>query len=150
LIGFFSACKSLFDAGSICLTELHHLNLADREQDMAKGRFWTALQSSSPKSFARFKAFRSICDEIVQWRDASVHRSTPLVVVHSSGPPESARPGAIRIRMVADPNARIERIIDTPKDVLWLDPLHLHEVWRPHLVSFCDALCSEIQESLQP
>jgi hypothetical protein len=55
-----------------------------------------------------------------------------------------------RIRMVADPNARIERIIDTPREVLWLEPLQLHEAWRPHLGSFCGALCSEIKGSLQP
>src|SRR6185436_9250962 len=61
LVGFFSACKSLFDAGAICLTELHRLNLGHREQDMAKGRFWTALQNTSPRSFTRFNTFRSTC-----------------------------------------------------------------------------------------
>ena len=36
-VGLFSTCKSLFDAGAICLTELHSLRLASKEQDMAKG-----------------------------------------------------------------------------------------------------------------
>lgn len=149
LVGFFSACKSLFDAGSITLNDLHSLKLANRQQDMSKGSFWTALQRSSLRSFARFNGFRPICNEVVQWRDASVHRATPLVVVHSPGPPDSAPPEAIRIRMVADPNARLERLIDTPNDVLWLDPLQLYDTWRPNLESFCGALCTEIQEALQ-
>ncbi len=150
LVGFFSACKSLFDAGSISLSDLHSLNLADREQDMSKGRFWNALQSSSPRSFGRFNGFRPICNQVVRWRDASVHRATPLVVVHSPGPLDNAPPEAIQIRMVADPNAKLEKIIDAPNDVLWLDPLQLYDTWRPELVSFCEALCTEIKESIQP
>jgi len=150
LVGFFSACKSLFDAGAICLTELHRLNLGHREQDMAKGRFWTALQNTSPRSFTRFNTFRSTCKQVIEWRDASVHRATPLVLVHSAGIPEPATRDAVRIRMVADPNAKLERIIDTPTNVSWLEPLQLYDTWRPELISFCDVLCTEIKESIGP
>lgn len=147
LVGFFSACKSLFDAGSISLTDLHSLKLTDREQDMSRGRFWSTLQESVPRSFARFKGFRPCCGKVVQWRDASVHRRTPLVMPYSPGSLDSAPPESIRIRMVADPNAKIEKIIDTPNDVSWIDPLQLYDTWRPELLLFCKALCIEIQES---
>jgi hypothetical protein len=149
LVGFFSACKSLFDAASICLADLHALELPDRGQDMGKGRFWNSLQARSSKSFTRFKTFRPLCDEIILWRDASVHRTAPLVLVHSPGPPEHAAREAIRIRMVATPGATADTVIGTPDAVDWLAPLDLHNAWRSDLVAFCGALCTEIKESLR-
>ncbi|HEV8241101.1 MAG TPA: hypothetical protein VGS57_17180 [Thermoanaerobaculia bacterium] len=150
LVGFFSACKSLFDAASICLTDLHRLALTDREQDMSRGRFWNTLQATSSASFTKFKSFRSLCDEVVRWRDASVHRSTPLVLVHSPGYPDDAPRSEITIRMVATPGATPAAVVSTGAAVPWLGPLELHDRWRPHLISLCVELCSEIQGSLGP
>src|SRR5690349_13215001 len=55
LVGFFGACKSLFDAAAIFLADRHGLGLTYREQDMNKGRFWNSLEATTSGSFARFK-----------------------------------------------------------------------------------------------
>jgi len=150
LVGFFGACKSLFDAASVFLADRHALGLANRDQDMGKGRFWNSLQGRSAKSFARFKTFRPLCDQVILWRDASVHRTTPLVLVHSPGPPERASREAIFVRMVATPGATANSVIDIPDAVTWLGPLDLYNAWRPSLVALCSEICVEIKESLRP
>lgn len=149
LVGFFSACKSLFDAASICLTDLHKLALTDREQDMSRGRFWSILQAASSTSFTRFNGFRALCTEVVHWRDASVHRTTPLVMPHSPGPPGDAPRSEVAIRMVATPGATPVVVAGTGATVSWLSPLDLHDRWRPSLIALCGELCAEIQESLR-
>lgn len=60
LVGHFSACKSVLDAVAIAVARIHHLGrrsrgseLADRDMDLAKGRFWAALRAEQPKAYAR-------------------------------------------------------------------------------------------------
>lgn len=154
LVGYFSACKSLLDAGAITLAKIYMPNkLSNREMDFAKPFFWTQLNQANTIVCKRYLSFKGLSDNIIDWRDAAVHRLTPLVIVTSPGPPEKTPRDKIEINMVAQPDAEVSTIVKAPKNIKWVEPLHFPKKWHSQLLSFCKEVCSDIRGqtfSIQP
>jgi len=136
-IGYFGATKSLLDAVSIALTAAHSLPLMPKEQDFAKGKFWNALRQVGSPAVTELEPLRPFTTEIIRWRDAAVHRTTPLVVVDANmqkigfKPPDQIGRNEVQIIMSADPDADFS-IFGTqfPK---WIDPMTKPNEWRQNL-----------------
>jgi hypothetical protein len=100
LVGYFSAAKSMLDAAALALNQSHQLGLALKNQDFGKGALLAALRASSSTSAARYDPLRPFFQEVIQWRDSAVHRTTPLVMVHTKpgfewlGPPAKGSLGS--------------------------------------------------------
>lgn len=154
LVGYFGACKSLLDAGAITLAKIYMPSkLSNKEMDFAKPFFWTQLNQANTTVCRRYLLFKSLSDDIIDWRDAAVHRLTPLVIATSPGPPAKTPREKIKIMMVAQPDAEIKDIVKAPKNIKWVEPLHFHKKWHSQLLSFCEEVCSDIREqtfSIQP
>ena len=91
-MAYFNACKSLLDAGAITLAQVYNLNLRDKQMDFSKQIFWERLEDrTGPTINSRYEPFRSLFDEIIKWRDAAVHRTTPFVITHSPDNPDNMR-----------------------------------------------------------
>jgi hypothetical protein len=136
-VGYFSAAKSLLDAVSIVLTAAYSLPLAPKEQDFAKAKFWNALHRVGAVGEAELDALRGFTADVVRWRDAAVHRTTPLVVVDANmdqigfKPPDQILRHEVRIIMAADPDADFSIFGDAlPR---WVDPMDRPNEWRPKL-----------------
>jgi hypothetical protein len=135
-IGYFSATKSLLDAVSIALTAAHALPLKPKEQDFAKGKFWNALRQARSPAVLDLEPLRPFAEEVIRWRDAAVHRTTPLVVVDAnmqqlgSKPPDQIGRNEVRIIMAADPDADFSIFGQFPE---WVDPMARPNQWRPKL-----------------
>jgi hypothetical protein len=148
LVGYCSAAKSFLDAAAIAATHIFVLTLAPKEQDLSKGKFWNTLESENAEAFQRYRQFRTIVQDIVKWRDAAVHRTHPLVMVHSPGPPEESPREAITVRVIADPDVNFGHVLDPGSEFQWMDPLALHRRWRSSLGKLADMVANDIVHTM--
>ena len=147
LVAYFSACKSLLDAGAITLAKIYMPDkLSNKEMDFSKPIFWRQLKETCATVYSRFASFKGLSRDIIDWRDAAVHRLTPLVIIHSTSSPKETPREKIEIKMVAQPDAEIRDIVKAPKNIRWVEPLHFHKKWHSQLLSFCEEVCSDIRE----
>ena len=133
LVGFFSASKAVLDAVTIALSVALKLPLTRKEQDFAKRKFWAVLRNASRSVAEEIEPFRAFTADVVRWRDAAVHRTTPLVVVDAyverlaDKSRERLRVDESWIRMAADPEADIGSM---DRNLKWIEPLDLPTAWQ--------------------
>ena len=121
LVAYFNACKSLLDAGAITLAKIYSLELKDRQMDFSKGVFWRRLEERAGSIVVgRYAPFKSLFSEIVEWRDAAVHRLTPFVITHGPGSPDKVPRQEFEIKMVDQPDTDISVIVKRAKDIRWI------------------------------
>lgn len=146
LVGYFSACKAIFDAAAISLATLYFLtftdknverSLSNKQMDFSKREFWNALEKDI-RVKNRFIRFKPISDEVVSWRDAAVHRVAPFVIQRRSNTAN------MEIKMAAKPDADMSYWMNSRDDKDWLDPLDLHRKWRPLFLELCQEICHDI------
>jgi hypothetical protein len=146
LVAYFNACKPLLDAGAITLAKIYNLNIKNKEMDFSKRIFWQQLEKQIGSTVIdRYTPFNSLFSEIVKWRDAAVHRLTPIVLTHSPGHPEKVPREKLEIKMVDQPDTDISVIVKKAKDIRWIKPLDCHKQWREHLLDFCEQVCLDIR-----
>jgi len=145
LVGYFVACKSLLDAGAIALARVYNLGLSNKEMDFSKSKFWKQLKESHPTVHDRYMPFKGLFDEVTKWRDSAVHRLTPFVVTHSPGRPDKVSPEKRQIKMVAQPDTIISDIVNVPKSIRWVEPLHFRKKWQSRFIEFCEEVCLDIR-----
>lgn len=146
LVAYFGACKALFDAAALFLTALHNLQLAPKEQDFRKGKFWTALKGRSPTAHDRYEVFKNLCNEVIRWRDAAVHRAAPLAMLHlTTEQCDQWRPEEGSIRVIDDPDWRGSGI---GAETGWLHPLDKHNEWRPRFIELSELISEDQLEAM--
>jgi hypothetical protein len=149
LVGYFSACKSLLDAGSITLAKLYNLNLSNKEMDFSKQKFWKELQEKQPTVYHRYTTFDGLVKDILKWRDSAVHRVTLLVIVHAPDDPDKTPRDKQEIRMVAKPDAELSAVAKMFEKTVWVEPVHFHNNWKSRLMKFCEEVCLDIRDKTQ-
>lgn len=149
LVWFFGSCKALLDAGSIALSSIYSLQASNgtlldlKKQDFGKSHFRNVLKTQIPNVELRYQGFYKTFDEIVTWRDAAVHRITPLVIVTLARHPGTTRADFHEYHVVLDPNASAGELFTQKTDS---GPVNYHyERWRKDLDGFCSALCHDIR-----
>jgi hypothetical protein len=145
LVGYFSACKSLLDAGSVTLAKLYNLNISSKEMDFSKQKFLKELKAKQPTVYQRYAKFDGLIKDIVEWRDSAVHRVTPLVIVHAPDDPNRTPRGKQEIRMVSEPDTTLSRVVKNRENISWVKPLHFHNEWKNSLIEFCEEVCFDIR-----
>jgi len=146
LVGYFSACKSLLDAGSVTLAKLYKLNLSNKEMGFTKREFWKELKEKKSTVHHRYTKFDGLVNDIVEWRNSAVHRVTPLAAVHSSEDPDKTPRDKQEIRMVAEPDAEFSTVVKNHEKITWVKPLHFHSKWKNRLIEFCEEVCLDIAQ----
>ncbi len=152
LVGHFSACKAVLDASAILLANLYDLKqgksggkLTGKEMDFAKGAIWNSLQAEQPEASRRYNRLRKIMDEIIDWRDAALHRAAPLVVTKLGRDPQTNICHIIGYEMADEPEPDPVKVFSHDKSLNWVDPLHFHNKWRPSLLQLCEETCRDIE-----
>jgi hypothetical protein len=138
LVAHFGACKGVLDAISVALNELYTLGLAARNQDMGKGRFWNVLLSQQPTVAQRYTPFRLRAQEIIDWRDAAVHRVAPFF--HRIYSPDSTEELEMLLERDPDPC----EVMYSMESRQWVHPLHFHDLWHDDLLTLCVEACKDI------
>jgi len=148
LVGHFSACKSLLDAAAITLANIYSLGLSNKQMDFSRPKFWNQLKQRQQTVYDRYTPFKGLSNEVIEWRDSAVHRTTPLVVAHIPDGPDKTPRDKQEIRMVAKPDARFFTVVEMRNRTPWVDPLHFHRKWRGQLIRLCEEVCIDIRDSL--
>jgi len=146
LIGYFSSCKSFLDSIAIALSDIYKLDLSNKQKDFGKNVFWKKIVHAEPSTTDRYHKYEDIYDEIIFWRDSSIHRVSPLVMVHTSGPPENTPKEMQSIKLLAEPDQFGFEF--NSKSNKWCDVLELHHKWRPAFINLCENVLSDIKNNL--
>ncbi len=113
--------------------------------DFAKGAIWNSLQAEQPEASRRYNRLRKIMDEIIDWRDAALHRAAPLVVTKLGRDPQTNICHIIGYEMADEPEPDPVKVFSHDKSLNWVDPLHFHNKWRPSLLQLCEETCRDIE-----
>lgn len=144
LVGFFTSCKSVLDAGAIALNEIYNLGLTEKEQDFGKTRLLNKLKSQTGVViYNRYLAYKSLIKEIVAWRDSAVHRHTPFCIVH--GHPVRTPRDKQEIKLANQLDADIYTLAKKSANIEWVEPLHHYNRWHSDLLAFCGDICLDIR-----
>lgn len=146
LVSYFGACKSFLDAIAITLNSLYNLALTNREQDFGKPKFWRVLQNQAGTVYSRYEMLRPVFNDIIRWREAAVHRVTPLVMVHTPIDPPNARRDQMELKMVSRPEPDFGQMIKSPEDIGWIGLLDLYTQWHSVFITLCNNICNDIRD----
>jgi hypothetical protein len=144
----------LLDAGAIAVTDLYALGaqtksngqpFALKEQDFAKGFFWQVLQKEMPSVYARYLPLKETIDAVIPWREAAIHRVSPLVITTMARDPNTQVAQFYRYSLVLDPEARIDALLSIEESSGTVPVLHFYDLWMPDLSKFCDEVCADIK-----
>jgi len=128
------------------LATVYNLPIKPKEMDFNKSNFWKKIEKETgPEVVKRYSPFTRLFDEIIKWRDAAVHRLTPLVIPHSPISPSKARREQISIKVVSQPEAEISMVAKAPKSIPWVEPLYFYKQWQNKLIEFCREVCLDIK-----
>jgi hypothetical protein len=148
-VGYVSSAKSFLDAVAIALNWSNELRLQARQQDLYRGPFRDRLRAANPAVGAIVDSKLDVIRDVVDWRDSGVHRVAPLLVPHwagplggTEGPPDGLTTAEMPIRLPTKPDIGMG---DLAANTPWMDPLDLHQKWRPHF----DALLAVASEDIR-
>jgi hypothetical protein len=150
LIGFYASCKALLDAAAIALTKLYDLRavsgapLAPKQQDFNKGAIWIALETQHPAVHSRYQELRTTMNEIVLWRDASLHRVTLIVMTSLARNVDTNVHHFIGYTMVLAPDPDFRTMIENPQTYGSERPTYHYDRWRGDLLRLCQEVCADI------
>jgi len=152
LVGFFTSCKSVLDAGAIALNAIYNLNLPEREQDFGKLKLLNRLkEKTGAVIYNRYLVYKNVIQEIIDWRDSAVHRHTPFCVVHSPGRPEVTTRDKQEIKLANQLDADIYKVVTMADTIQWVEPLHFYNKWHSQLIDFCADICLDIRsQTIEP
>jgi hypothetical protein len=147
LVAHFGACKSVLDAAAVSLNEVFGLGRQGGECDLKKDGFWRSLAGTNSVTATHHKQLRPWILSVVEWRDAAVHRVTPLTM--TSQPRDSQGnllPWTVQLCLApnVDNHGFARHIRARSTSIKWGHPLHFHRLWRDNLVALCDDVCIDI------
>lgn len=145
LVAYLSSCKSLLDTCAITLAKIYELPLTNKQMDFSKGKFWNELEAANKSTHDKYQTYRPLFGEVIKWRDAAIHRISPLILVHSPGKPSEVNREDKKVRMVSRPDVDQLYVIRNINDLDWVDPLSLHHKWRDQFLDLCELLCGSIR-----
>lgn len=153
-VGYVSAAKSFLDAVAIALDWSNGLGLQPRQQDLYRGPFRDRLRAANPAIGKLIDSKLDLIKEVVEWRDSGVHRVAPLLVPHwtggstgeSEGPPDGLTTAEMPIKLPANPDVGIPEF---SAGMAWMEPLDLHQKWRPHFDSLLATTGDDLRRKVE-
>jgi len=142
-IGYLSVNRALLDSAAITLAVLYKLPLSNTERSFANGDFWHQLVTAAPNVHRRYHPMRLFFNEVIRWNNEVVLRVPPLLVSHQHFGQFSSR--EMHLRALDDPTVDWPQMLAEPTRLNWIDPLHLHDRWKPKLLALCEKICQDIE-----
>lgn len=142
-VGYLGAIRAQLDCGAVALAVLYRLPLPSAERSFAHGNFWHQLVTAAPNVHRRYHVMRLFFNEVWRWCNETVYRLPPLYISHEQYGPYASR--EMHLRMLDEANLDLTQLPAEPLRLNWIDPLHLHDRWKPQLLSLCEKLCQDIE-----
>ena len=147
LVGYLGAGRALFDVAASTLAALYTLPLNNSECNFANGDFWHQLVAREPNVHRRYHPLRLFLTEFMRWSFETAHRIPPLVVLqHHFG---KFAPRDTRFQVADDAQASLAQITAQAPQIRWIDPLHLHDRWKPQFMTLCEKVCVDLEKHVE-
>ncbi len=143
-VGYLGATRALLDVASVTLSVLYELPLPAVERTFAHGNFWHQLVTAEPNVHRRYHGMRLFFNEVLRWCNESAYRVPPLYVSHEQFGPYSSR--EMHLRLLDEAQLDLTQIPAEPLSLHWVDPLHLHDKWKPQFLLLCEKLCKDLTD----
>ncbi len=143
LFGYFASAYSLLECGATTLALLYELPLLPEERTFHNGNFWHQLVTEQPNVHRRYHAMRLFFREVARWNMETIVRIPPVIVSHNQFGPYSNR--EMHLRVLDEDEIDLPQLTGESQRLNWLDPLLLHDRWKPRLLGLCEKLCQDIE-----
>ena len=144
LVGYLGAGRALLDAASATIAALYALPLSATESTFGNGDFWHQLVSNAPNVHRRYHPLRLFITEFLRWSAETAHRIPPLIVAqHQFG---KYAPRDQRLQVIDDNYASLSELAQPTLNLHWLDPLQLHDRWKPQFMLLCEKVCLDLEK----
>ncbi len=145
LVGYFGAGRALLDVAAGTLASLYHLPMGMAEANFGNGDFWHQLVSNAPNVHRRYHALRLFVTEFWRWSSETAHRIPPLgSAQHHFG---RYAPREQRLQVLDEP-VGLADLVAVPHTARWVDPLRLHDRWKPQFLTLCDKVCTDLEKGV--
>ena len=142
-VGYLGAIRGQLDCAAVALAVLYRLPLPSAERSFAHGNFWHQLVTAVPNVHRRYHGMRLFFNEVWRWCNETVYRVPPLYISQEQYGPYASR--EMHLRMLDEANLDLTQLPAEPLRLHWIDPLHLHDRWKPQLLSLCEKICQDIE-----
>lgn len=142
-VGYLGTIRAQLDCAAVTLAVLYRLPLPSGERTFAHGNFWHQLVTAAPNVHRRYHGMRLFFNEVLRWCNETVYRLPPLYISQEQYGPYASR--EIHLRMLDEANLDLTQLPAEPLRLNWIDPLHLHDRWKPQLLSLCEKICQDIE-----
>ncbi|MCX6044545.1 MAG: hypothetical protein NT075_05485 [Chloroflexi bacterium] len=143
LLGYLGVSRVLLESSAITLAILYKLTVNHTERSFSNGDFWHQLVTAAPNVHRRYHPMRLFLNEVWRWNNEAVLRVPPLMVSHQHFGQFSSR--EMHLRALDDPAVDFSQVLGDPTRLNWIDPLHLHDRWKPKLLALCEKICVDIE-----
>lgn len=148
LVGYLGAGRALLDVSAAALASLYALPLSQSEATFTNGDFWHQLVSNAPNVHRRYHPLRLFLTEFMRWTAETAHRIAPIAVLQNQF--GKYAPRSQRLQVIDDAQASLSQLNLMPLNVRWIDPLQLHDRWKPQFMTLCDKLCVDLDRHAAP
>jgi hypothetical protein len=146
-VGYLGAGRALLDVTAATLSILYALPLNPSEATFANGDFWHQLVSNAPNVHRRYHPLRLFLTEFLRWGQESAHRIPPRMAAQQHF--GRFAPREQRMQVLDDPTATLAQMNNIPQVWRWIDPLQLHDRWKPQFLTLCEKACIDLEKCLR-
>lgn len=143
MIGYLGAARALLDSGANVLTTLYGLTAERSLRSFVNPDFWQQLIGRVPNVHRRYHPMRLFFIEIIRWCSETADRIPPLEANHAIFGVYPSRDSHMKVL----DEAAVD-LVDLPTTagaLSWIDPLQLHDRWKPQFLILCEKLCQDIE-----
>ncbi|MCB0107752.1 MAG: hypothetical protein KDE53_17650 [Caldilineaceae bacterium] len=143
-VGYLGSARAFLDVAAVTLSTLYELPVTANERTFAHGNFWHQLVTAVPNVHRRYHTMRLFFNEVLRWCNETPYRVPPLYLSHEQFGPYSSR--EMHLRMLDEAPFDLTHIPADPIALKWVDPLHLHDRWKPQFLILCEKVCQDIAQ----
>ncbi|MBW7881701.1 MAG: hypothetical protein H3C34_03530 [Caldilineaceae bacterium] len=147
LTGYLGAGRALLDVGAAVLAALYELPLDNANCTFANGEFWHQLVAKAPNTHRRYHPLRLFLTEFLRWSMETAHRIPPIMVVENQF--GKYAPRDIKLQVIDDSHLTLAGMSQVPLQVHWIDPLRLHDRWKPQFMILCEKICVDLEKHVE-
>lgn len=145
-VGYLGAGRVLLDAAAAMLDGLYGLSLPKSATTFASGDFWHQLVSQQPNVHRRYHPLRMFVSEFLRWTVEAAHRIPPIIVIEAQFGRYAPREN--RLKFYDEPAFTLAQMSDVTLHARWIDPLALHDRWKPQFMLLCEKLTVDLEKAL--
>ncbi len=145
-IGYLGACVALLDGCAVTLTQLFYLSLPLAERRLTHANFWHQLVVKQPNVHRRYHALRLFINDVARWQSEIPHRVPPLSILQGREYLGQPLRSEMRVQLVETTDIGLPQMATTAVPLSWIDPVALHQRWRPQLLNLCERICRDLED----